>query len=292
MNSDQSNVLAFYASPGPMTSIEGHEALLESLPEDLPSLVQVVQNNLVHAFWAERYGLSLTEEQKVTLNVRRAGDKLRRIAAEDARPLAAGRELGRRQVGNCRDFSLLLVSLLRSQGRPARARCGFGAYFEPGHYEDHWVAEVWDSTQGHWVLVDAQLDAFQRDILKLSFDPLDVPRDQFITGGRAWEMMLHGEADPRCFGIFDMNGPWFIWGNVIRDLLSLNKVEILPWDWWESPYWSHRLEDPLPPEEELEEFNRLAALTLAGDEGFAALREEYENNLALHPPQTWLQGDS
>ncbi len=290
MNRDQTDPLSFYAAPGPMTAIEEHEALLVGLPEDLPSLVQVVQNNLVHAFWAERYGLTLSEAQKETLNLRRAADKLRRIAAADPRPLAEGRELEGRQVGNCRDFSLLLVSLLRRQGTPARARCGFGAYFNPGRYDDHWVAEVWDAAQGRWVLVDAQLDGLQRETLKIPFDTLDVPRDAFITGGRAWEMMLHGEADPRCFGIFDMNGPWFIWGNVLRELLSLNKVEILPWDWWESPCWSHRLEDPLPPAEELEELNRLAALTLAGDEGFEALREEYERSPGLRPPQSWLQG--
>jgi hypothetical protein len=34
------------------------------------------------------------------------------------------------QVGVCRHFTLLHVAMLRTQGIPARARCGFGAYFE------------------------------------------------------------------------------------------------------------------------------------------------------------------
>ena len=41
-------------------------------------------------------------------------------------------------MGNCRDFSTMLCTVLRYQNTPARARCGFGAYFLPDHYEDHW----------------------------------------------------------------------------------------------------------------------------------------------------------
>ena len=40
------------------------------------------------------------------------------------------------------------------------------------------------------------------------------------------------QADPDKFGIFDMHGLWFIRGNLVRDLLALNKIELLPWDGW------------------------------------------------------------
>ena len=33
-----------------------------------------------------------------------------------------------------------------AQGMPARARCGFGAYFEKGKYVDHWVTEYWNES--------------------------------------------------------------------------------------------------------------------------------------------------
>ena len=55
-----------------------------------------------------------------------------------------------------RDFT---VAFLRAAGVPARARCGFGAYFRPGWFEDHWVVEYWNATAARWQLVDAQLDA-------------------------------------------------------------------------------------------------------------------------------------
>ena len=74
------------------------------------------------------------------------------------------RPLDRRLVGNCRRFSVLLVAMLRHQGVPARARCGFGAYFLPNHFEDHWVVEYWNQEGGRWVFVDAQLDELQREV--------------------------------------------------------------------------------------------------------------------------------
>ncbi|MBK8331835.1 MAG: hypothetical protein IPL07_05490 [Acidimicrobiaceae bacterium] len=49
-------------------------------------------------------------------------------------------------------------------GRPGSARrCGFGAYFVPGFYEDHWVAEYWDPEERRWTMVDAQLDDTWRE---------------------------------------------------------------------------------------------------------------------------------
>lgn len=47
------------------------------------------------------------------------------------------------------------------------------------------MAKYWNEAKGHWVLVAAQLDEFQCNALNIPFDPLDVPRDQFIIGGLA-----------------------------------------------------------------------------------------------------------
>ncbi len=126
---------------------------------------------LVHIFWAERYGLSLPEERKQEVALRSVAEKLERLLELDSRPLDKARPLEMRLVGNCRDFSVLLASILRHHGTPARARCGFGAYFMPDHYEDHWVCEYWNGAKERWTLVDAQLDAFQCDALKRSLRP-------------------------------------------------------------------------------------------------------------------------
>ena len=69
-------------------------------------------------------------------------------------------------------------------------------------------------------------------MLRLEFDPLDVPRDQFVIAFDAWKQARAGKADPNVFGIMDMKGLWFIAGNVLRDLAALNNMEMLPWDVW------------------------------------------------------------
>ena len=95
---------------------------------------------------------------------------------------------------------------------------------------DHWVTEYWNESAQRWVLVDAQLDQRQRELFGIAFDPLDVPRDQFLVAGDAWQLCRGGKADPGAFGILDMHGLWFIAGNVIRDVAALNNHEMLPWD--------------------------------------------------------------
>ncbi len=222
----------YYATPGQMTAPGALAALLDPLPADVATLTRVVQGLLIHIFWARRYGVELDETRQQEVQIRALAPKLERIVELDPRPLAETRPPARRLVGNCRDFSVTLAGLLRHKGIPARARCGFGRYFETGHYEDHWVGEVWNAAAGRWVLVDAQMDALQRGVLDLPFDPLDVPRDQFITGGAAWQLCRSGQADPDAFGIHDMHGLWFVRGNLVRDVAALNKMELLPWDVW------------------------------------------------------------
>jgi hypothetical protein len=278
--------LAFYSKPGLMTDPGKHASLLAGLPDDLASLCSVVQNNLIHVFWAERMGLSLTEDQQGSLQIRPVSEKLARIAETCDQPLNIPRPLDQRQVGNCRDFTLLLVSMLRHKNVSARARCGFGAYFEPGHYEDHWVCEYWNASQRRWVMVDSQLDSLQTGALKIGFDPLDVPPDEFLTAGKAWKMCRSGEADPDKFGIFDMHGLRFVWGDVVRDFLALNKVEILPWDggWG---FLNQKLADPLPDEETLMLYDQIAAMTLQINEKFSEIRAYYKSEPRFHTPSEW-----
>ena len=283
MSESTTSPLEFYVRPGPMTDPREHTDLFRGLPAEMPALVQTVQGLLLHIFWAERYGVTLSEERKQEVNIRTVAQMLERFQELDDSPLTVARALEKRLVGNCRDFSTLLCAMLRHQGVPARARCGFGAYFEPNHFEDHWVCEHWRPDEGLWVMVDAQLDSFQCQALGIEFDPLDVPSDQFLTAGKAWLMCRAGQADPDQFGIFDLKGMWFIRGNVVRDLLALNKIEILPWDVW--GLMAKEEQDVTP--EDMEFLDRVAQLTLAGNEAFSEVRAVYEGDSCLRMPPDW-----
>lgn len=270
----------YYACSGLMTDPGEYAPCLDGLPTDIQGLVKVVQGVMIHIFWAERYGLKLPDERQAEVQLRAMPQKMKRLFELDNRPLMVARPLEKKLVGNCRDHTVMLCSLLQHQGIPARARCGFGAYFMPNHYEDHWVAEYWNADQGRWILVDAQLDSFQREQLHISFDPLDVPRDQFITGGKAWLMCREGGANPHDFGIFDMHGWAFVRGNLIRDFLALNQIEILPWDGWGGMEET----DEDAAAKDVTWMDDLARLTLAGDDAFPAVRAAYESDARLRLP--------
>lgn len=224
------NPQAYYSSQGQTSDPGAYAHLLKALPAEIPDLVSSIQGFMLHLHWAERLGITLNRIRREEANLRTIQDRLGNIIALSDAPLDEKRLLTRKTVGTCRDFALLFTSVLRSRGIPARTRCGFGTYFVKNSFEDHWVSEYWQASEKRWVRVDPQLDPFQIDTLGIDFDPLDMPRTKFITGGQAWTMCRSKQVDPKQFGIFQIRGLDFIKGDLIRDFLALNKVEILPWD--------------------------------------------------------------
>jgi hypothetical protein len=275
-------IAAFYLRPGPMTDPGALDVALQDAPTDIAGLVAYIQNLLLHVHWAPAYRMRLSQARQDETHTRSVHDMLALMQRHDPRPLAFVRTLYQRMVGNCRHFSTFGTALFRRAGIPARARCGFGAYFQAGFHADHWVIEYWNG--GAWQLLDAQIDAAQRAMLRLEFDPLDVPRDQFVIAFDAWQRCRAGTADADSFGIFDMHGQWFIAGNVMRDVAALNNMEMLPWDDWGAM---------VKPDEEFTPdsfvlFDRLAALAADPDAHFAELRALYESDPSLRvPPQVF-----
>ncbi len=269
----------YYVQHGTISDPQQHRALYSDLPSDVLPLCEVVQGNMLHIFWAERYGETPSSERKALVNSRTIQQKLEHIHSVNPASLLQPRALNQRLVGNCRDFSLMLVSMLREQGIPARARCGFATYFVPNHYEDHWVCEYWNEEQNRWILVDAQLDEFQVNTLHIDFDPMDVPHDQFIVAGTAWKMCREGTANPDTFGIFHMKGWNFVRGNLIRDALSLLKIELLPWDWW----MMMTPDDESAVSVDVELMDQLAQYTLAPDDCLDMLQSFGEKHFPAAP---------
>ena len=252
-----------------------HAASFDALPGDVASLATIVPGLLLHQHIGPAYGAPIAAERIEEAHLREADDVLACVLAHDGAALSVPRPPGKRAIGVCRHFALLLVAMLRHKGIPARARCGFAAYFERGRYIDHWVAEVWEG--GRWVLADAQLDAVQRKLFHIAFDPLDVPRDEFLAAGDAWRRCRAGDLDPDAFGILDMHGWWFIAGNVVRDIAALGNQVMLPWDVWGAM--------PQPGEEpDAATFDAWAALTLDPDAHCDELRALYATQAIAVPP--------
>jgi hypothetical protein len=75
----------------------------------------------------------------------------------------------------------------------------------------------------------------------------------------------------------DLRGLWFVRGNVVRDLAAFAKRELLPWDGWGLMADQHESDAA-----ELALLDRVAALTLAGD-------ERHDERLALQSSEPGLR---
>jgi hypothetical protein len=272
-----------YLQPAPMTAPGRYQPLFAGLPRGTAALACVAQGLVIHEHLVHLYGVTLTEERRATVQIRPVAGLLERLVAEDGRPLTEARAPASRLAGNCRHFTVLTVAMLRAQGIPARARCGFGGYFGGEAFEDHWVCEYWDAGRG-WLLADAQVDDAQRRLFGVDFDLMDVPRDRFLVAGDAWRLCRAGDADPARFGLSFLKeaGYWWIAGNLIRDVAALNNMELLPWDCWGAM--------PGPDEpidaERLALFDRLAELTRDPDAALAELTAAYVDDDRVRVPDT------
>jgi hypothetical protein len=203
-------------------------AIVTSLKPDPVALCRVAQGLVIPPELANAVGID--GERFAEKSVRAVNEMLAVILRLDGAALDAPRAPNERIVGTCRHFSVLSCALLRAHGIGARSRCGFASYFKPGKHVDHWITEYWHSVEQRWVRVDSE-------ILGLPFvsTPEDLQPGEFLTGGEAWSLCRSGDADPQLFGVDGAPHAWGIGevrGNAIRDLASLNKIEMLPWDEW------------------------------------------------------------
>jgi hypothetical protein len=283
------DILNYYAEAGPMTTGGSRGGYLESASSDIHQLAAIVQQLFLYDVVAKDfYGFDVPTQRADEIHLRSTESLLARIIQLDDAPLAQPRSLDTRAIGRCHHFAVMTVAALRAHGIPARARCGFGAYFNPPQFEDHWVCEYWNAGERRWVLADTQLDAVWNEKLKIKHGVLDVPRDQFLTAADAWKQCRSGKLDPARFGIsfVHLHGLWFVAGSLVRDLASLNKREMLPWDsWGAQPAPETKLDDS-----QLRFFDEIADMTGNVDASFDVSREKYAKDDRLCVPQKVFNG--
>jgi hypothetical protein len=273
--------LDYYARQSAVTDPGIDEMVFRWLPQDINSLCLMVQGMILHPVEARRYEVKPRLARMRELQLRTVEQKLlvlRELAPDHtiARPSLPEHRL----LGNCRDFAVMLCALLRHQGTPARVRCGFARYFEPGFFTDHVVCEYWKAAEARWALADAMLDVVLRKAYRVTFDMTDVPREQFILAGQAWQQYRSGALDVSRYGL-SANGPRglaFMRAGLLRDIAALNKIELLTQDEWDIA--GAESEQGIA-EVDLALLDRVAALSLAGNDATALLRLVFEED--LHP---------
>lgn len=237
------DLLTYYGHQTPNSTPGQNEAMYGALPDEVADLCGVVQNALLHLFWIGPESCGFTLDQLKTMGRRPCqefsvgpiADRLAALRKMDGKPLSASRPAEDRSIGCCRDFALLLTSMLRHKGIPARVRTGVARYLRPGedYLEDHYITEFWNAGQEKWQLVDPQIDAFQRVAMKIDFDTTDIERSRFITGTALLPVLRAGEIKPEHVGFPPVNaGLTYGRNKLFHDFLNLVGQEIRVYAWW------------------------------------------------------------
>ncbi|MGW2292633.1 transglutaminase-like domain-containing protein [Streptomyces phaeochromogenes] len=230
----------FYASQSPASDLGGWKGL-KGYSQDVSTLAAAVR------------GLLISKEESAVRRNQVPSDREDSQGSLSASELLHDLEGWRtsssyeeeRYVGTGRDFALLLCGFSRELGIPARVRCGYATYLLPGFHQEHWVAEYWHPDFG-WCLADAR-ELANHENIRLShtgFDPMRVPRDDFIVAGEAWQGYRQGDFTASGFGVSpDIAGVGHVRSSVLRDLAALNKIEVGATDTWDFPDGDEELLD-------------------------------------------------
>lgn len=229
----QSDSLTFYSKQSKFSDPFKYAHLYEGLPTSIPSLCDIAHGLVLDFALCHLYAVYLLEERIKDVQSRYVEKILEKVQQFQKGSLTKIRDPKNRVVGTCRDFAIVLCSMLRHQKVPSRLRCGFETYFNSGKYEDHWIVEYWNKDQNKWILVDPEIGEIEKEKEGVVVDPYDVPRDKYLIAGVAWKKVREGKTNPKDFGVSTINlsGLWFVRSNVLRDFAALNKMELLPWDY-------------------------------------------------------------
>jgi excinuclease ABC subunit A len=270
-------ILQYYAQQSVITDPSTYFHLYENLPHDLPNLAKTVQGLVISLPWEDAYGLDTPRERHGEIYLRTVPEMLKRILELDSSSLTVKRPPQKRKVSLCRDFAVLLTSMLRHQSVPARVRVGFAGYYcsETPRYWDHRIAEYWNDRLNRWVLVDAMTEEPILERLTFKIDPLNIDSSsQFLLAGDIWQRCRAGKTDPQEFGDSpDDLGMSPIRYALLQDFDYLNKNELVGFDAWHELISKSEKE---VTEQDKHLLDEIAEMTFHVDSQFKALRNLYQ----------------
>jgi len=173
-----------YTDPGEYTY------LYEGLPDSLQELCRLIKSQYINPIELHMYGDKIPQERlNDIMKYPTVKSALEGLLSYDSSGLVQDRIPENRLILICRDNSILLASILKYRGIPARVRYGFASYLKPNFYASHAICEVWNEKDNRWMLVDP------------STNMIDFSRDQFDFGNDVWQKLQKKEIDPNLYGV-------------------------------------------------------------------------------------------
>lgn len=272
-----------YLSFGTFTYPGPYEQELTNLPDEIRELGLLVRQNVIHRTTLAagnvdtNADLRFGDMNKVPWWRQPEDDILPTTAALlaelhrlDDRGLVADRAVEDKIVVTCRFVAILIASILKSKGIPARVRSGHAPYFEKGQSDDHWVNQYWSDEQERWVTIDVDGSLS----LNEAFDPYDIPSDRFDLPAGAWLDVRAGKVEPDYFyNAGGFRGAMVVAWSLFYDFHSLMNDENI---YLHLPELVRVHTFTNLTDTQLEEIDSLAKLMLDPDKNFDQLKEIFE----------------
>jgi len=264
------------------------EILRKSLPDNVKEIGLLVRKQIIHRMTLKngntgsnkdlRYGdmtkvpwYRQPEDDVFTT----ASSMLAELFRRDTRGLVLNRASENKLILTCRCTSILMASLLKIKGIPARLRSGFAPYFTVeglpgGKSDDHWINQYWNNKESRWVTID--VDGSIEGYLK--FDPYDIPNGTFDFSPDAWLAVRSGKVDGQHFWNTGGNGGLIVvaW-ELFYDFHCLMNDEVI---YMHTPEIAHFGKFDKLSEQQLQEIDDLAKLMQKPDENFDHLKNIWE----------------
>lgn len=231
----------FYTQQSRISDPGEYARLFGDLPTTLPDLVAVINNIFVHVDIATRSRRDMDWEgrDRTELELHRVQDLLRCALELKHAPLTELRRSGEKVLVTCLQFQILLVSILRHRGKPARIRYGFPTYYVSDQrplMSNHALVETVLDGEDHWTRVDVELGSiYERRIpSRLGFDLCNVPMEVFQNPAHVYSDILWGklERPEETYGFGIQFGDDIVIPTMLYDAACLVGTEPLPWSVW------------------------------------------------------------
>lgn len=288
-------ILDFYLRFSTYTYPGCYRGFLENLPDEIERIGLLVRKQLIHRTTlrdgntGSNSDLKYGDMDQVPWHRLRCDDDVLMTASAMIAELfrledgfVPNRKAGNKIIVTCRYTSVLMSSILKSKGIPARSRSGFTSCFG-GRSADHWINQYWSSAESRWVSIDVD-----GSLHELGFDPYDIPKNKFDFAANTWLGLRKKILDP---GNFVYAGGETGLRAAIRavfyDFHSLMNNEI---SYLFQPNFIANKFDRLT-EDDFAEIDELAELMLSPDENFSQLQEMWDSNKRFRLLNTPLIGD-
>ena len=284
---ENKEILDFYKQTSQFTDLGYYKEFAQNLPNDIEELCVLQRMQIIHpvayndknirskskCFWGDMTKVPITRLDYEEDYFPTAQSMIAELFRKNPN-YNINREAKDKIHITCRGQAILLESILKAKGIPARARSGFAPYIKyDGISYDHWITEYYDEKEKVWKLVDADEHCPDHE---MGFDLNNIPYDRFIFGANAYlglrensikhESILYA-SDPVTLGMkAALRGLFY-------DFHALMNNEII---FLHVPRYIKEKDFELS-EEEYKELDDLARLMLNPNENFIKLKEIWES---------------